>query len=91
MESHVSLYMAIRIPYDDGMSAKTPEPPLPQILGCTVTRERDGLMRVKHNITSDTLTADTDERATIAGVILRLTATWHSAAEVVRFRTGDLP
>lgn len=26
MESHVSLYMAICIPYDDGMSAKTSPP-----------------------------------------------------------------
>lgn len=90
MESHVSLYMAICIPYDDGMSAKASESPLPQIPGCKVTCA-DGLMTITHDVTGDTLTADTEERAVIAGVILRLTATWHSTPRDVRFTAGDIP
>ncbi|MFE3448150.1 hypothetical protein ACFXJ8_04365 [Nonomuraea sp. NPDC059194] len=64
---------------------------LPEIPHCTVERTDDGLMRITHNRTGDTETADTEERAVIAGVILRVSAGWPRRDPELPFRTGDRP
>lgn len=65
---------------------------LPEIPQCTVERTDDGLMRITPNRTGDTKTADTEERAIIAGVILRVSAgwPWPRRESEIPFRQGDL-
>lgn len=64
---------------------------LPDIPHCSVQRGDDGLLHITHNGTGETETADTEDRAVIAGMVLRLTATWHNVPRETRFTAGDLP
>jgi len=64
-------------------------PEIPEIPQCSVKRADDGLLHITHNGTGETMTADTEERAVIAGVILRYSAC-HPAPQEIPFRTGDL-
>ncbi|MER7363553.1 hypothetical protein [Nonomuraea wenchangensis] len=69
---------------------ESPQPPTePLIPGCAVTLDDGGLIRIRHNVTGDTLTANSLEHAEICGAILRITAAWARPLEV-RFTTGDL-
>ncbi|MFG1619530.1 hypothetical protein ACGFI3_42830 [Nonomuraea wenchangensis] len=68
-------------------------PVLPVIPGCTV-RAENGVFKITHIRSGDTLTADTLERAEVCGMILRITATWNQplvSNDDIRFTTGDMP
>lgn len=62
-------------------------PPLPEIPECDVTLDDDGVYHLRHKGSGDTATADTLERVTLQGMLLRITAA--STAETP-FTTGDL-
>lgn len=64
---------------------------LPEIPNCSVRRGDDGLLHITHNGTGDTETADTDERAVIAGMVLRFSAQQSRERGEIPFRAGNLP
>lgn len=72
--------------------AQSPQPldGQPLIPGCAVTLDDGGLIRIKHKVTGDTLTANSLEHAEICGAILRITAAWARPLTEVRFTTGGL-
>jgi hypothetical protein len=64
---------------------------VPDIPHCSVERGDDEMLHVTHESTGTTMTADTEERAVIAGMLLRRTTEWRRQWGEIPFRTGDLP
>jgi hypothetical protein len=62
---------------------------VPEIPACDVERGPDGLLRITHKGTGETETADTEERAVIAGVMLRFSAVQRREQGEIPFRTGE--
>lgn len=58
----------------DEPPAPKPDPALPQLPECDVERTEDGLYLITHKTSGDSETADTEERAVIAGMVLRFGA-----------------
>lgn len=66
------------------------DPEVPDIPHCSVRRGDDGLLHITHNGTGETETADTEDRAVIAGMVLRFSAQQRRERGEIPFGTGDL-
>jgi hypothetical protein len=64
-------------------------PELPEIPQCSVERGDDGLLYITHKGTGETETADTEERAVIAGFVLAFSAVQRREQGEIPFRTGE--